>query len=169
MKFRGEINPTVPPCLQECGGRREQRGWTGARARGGPLGPDISPSRREAARREQAQRDYLPLVSRDNGRASDPLIVDSSGVVQPLHLRRTLPPSVSLSVRRFCGFFSVNANLTTGSVSPRQGNVKFRKEKRISFSKRFSARIIEKVETDTGGSYGTGHQIICTVDSRRGI
>jgi len=37
--------------------RREQRGWTEARARGGPKGPDTSPRRREAARREQARRD----------------------------------------------------------------------------------------------------------------
>ena len=62
-------NSTVPPCLQEARSRREQRGWTEARTRGGPQGPDTSPSRREAARREQAQRDNLPLVSSDNGEA----------------------------------------------------------------------------------------------------
>ncbi len=38
--------------------RCEQRGWTGARASGGPQGgPETSPSRKEAARREQEQRD----------------------------------------------------------------------------------------------------------------
>ena len=43
--------------------RRAQRGWTEARARGGPQGPDTSPNRREAARREQAKRDSLPLCA----------------------------------------------------------------------------------------------------------
>ena len=43
---------------REAPNRREQRGWTGARASGGPRsGPQTSPSQREAARREQARRD----------------------------------------------------------------------------------------------------------------
>ena len=38
--------------------RREQPGWTGARASAGPQGgPQTSPSRKEAGRREQARRD----------------------------------------------------------------------------------------------------------------
>ena len=42
----------------EARSRREQAGWTGARASGGPgSGPQTSPSRREAGRREQAERD----------------------------------------------------------------------------------------------------------------
>ena len=43
---------------REAPNRREQRGWAGARASGGPRsGPQTSPSRREAARREQVRRD----------------------------------------------------------------------------------------------------------------
>ncbi len=42
----------------EARSRREQAGWTGARASGGSgSGPQTSPSRREAGRREQAERD----------------------------------------------------------------------------------------------------------------
>ena len=42
--------------------RREQPGWTGARASAGPQGgPQTSPSRREAGRREQAKRDIFPV------------------------------------------------------------------------------------------------------------
>ena len=43
---------------KELRSRCEQRGWSGARASAGPhCGPETSPSRSEAARREQAQRD----------------------------------------------------------------------------------------------------------------
>ena len=45
--------------------RREQRGWTGARASGGPRsGPQTSPRWRETARREQARRDIFQRPSR---------------------------------------------------------------------------------------------------------
>jgi len=46
--------------------RREQRGWTGARAKARPprSGGGFCPSRREAARREQGKRDNEEALSR---------------------------------------------------------------------------------------------------------
>ena len=81
---RGEASLNTPrfhPACKKRGGRREQRGWTEVRVRGGPQGPDTSPNRREAARREQAQRDSLPLVSSITGGPIPVEFPGSSGAV----------------------------------------------------------------------------------------
>ena len=92
-------NSTVPPCLQEALNRREQCGWTEVRARGGPQGPDTSPNRREAARREQVKRDSLPLVSSVTG-GPGLLLADGSGVVRPVRAQDTSSKCVPLCPRR---------------------------------------------------------------------
>ena len=95
---------TVPPCLQEARSRREQRAKTGAeQKRGGPTGGGrtafAQPQGLEP-RREQAQRDNLPLVLRFNGRTR-PIPHGRLGSGTAAALRGALPPNASLSVRRF--------------------------------------------------------------------
>lgn len=114
----------VEPWSIEARGRREQRGWTRARARGGPHGPDTSPRRREAARREQAKRDHLPLMTAVTG-GPVPVVPGGSGVVPPAaHTARPFHPmglslcGASRALLRLCLF-------DRGSISPGRRNVKW--------------------------------------------
>ena len=57
---------------REARSRREQRGWNGARPSSGPHGgPEPRPSRSEAARREQAERDNIGGYFDDDGPLED--------------------------------------------------------------------------------------------------
>lgn len=82
-----------------------------------------SPSRREAARREQAQHDSPSLVSFGNGKAP----ARSSRAAQEWYGRRPARGPFTRWVPLCAplrGFFSINAILTGDSLSPGRENVK---------------------------------------------
>ena len=117
--------PRFHPACKKRGGRREQREWTGARASGKPRnGLQTGPSRREAARREQAQRDSLPLETSVTGgsRPGRPGRLRSGTAAA---FRKTLPPSGSLSVR-CCAVSSPSKPINGVIIARKTGFVKGR-------------------------------------------
>ena len=120
--------------------RREQRGWTEARASEGPQGgPQTSPSRREAARREQARRDSqkcgnggsrhtVRRADKEQHRATDPSSDLSSGeqcaVAETLEHDNEKRPSR----REQCGWTEARAS----EAAPKAVCFRLEPEKRIT-------------------------------------
>ena len=117
---------------------------------------DTSPNRREAARREQAQRDDLPLVSFDNGKGPVCLFHRQLRSGTAVAFRRMFPPNTSLSGRGLYGFFSLNADFT-GTIYHSEPKMSSLREFPLSGANRKFRQLAALDKENTGAIYYLQH------------